>query len=82
MISQYDIVDVWYGGAWRSLVAHLLWEQEVAGSNPVAPISLSFVYCITPGTTVDAAVVAGERLFNAVKRSFFTIDTPRARGLR
>ena len=25
-------------GAWRSLVAHLLWEQGVTGSNPVAPI--------------------------------------------
>ena len=25
-------------GAWRSLVAHLLWEQGVAGSNPAAPI--------------------------------------------
>ena len=24
-------------GAWRSMVAHLLWEQGVAGSNPVAP---------------------------------------------
>ena len=24
-------------GAWRSLVAHLLWEQEVGGSNPSAP---------------------------------------------
>jgi hypothetical protein len=24
-------------GAWRSPVAHLLWEQGVAGSNPVAP---------------------------------------------
>src|SRR3954454_10580049 len=23
-------------GAWRSLVARLLWEQEVAGSNPAA----------------------------------------------
>ena len=22
--------------AWRSLVAHLLWEQRAAGSNPVA----------------------------------------------
>ena len=27
------------GGAWRSLVAHLLWEQGVAGSNPAAPTS-------------------------------------------
>ena len=24
-------------GAWRSLVARLLWEQEVLGSNPGAP---------------------------------------------
>ena len=27
------------GGAWRSLVARVLWEHQVAGSNPVAPIS-------------------------------------------
>ena len=24
-------------GAWRSLVAHLLWEQVIAGLNPVTP---------------------------------------------
>ena len=27
-------------GVWRSLVAHLLWEQRVAGSNPVSPTKL------------------------------------------
>jgi hypothetical protein len=27
-------------GEWRSLVAHLLWEQRVAGSNPVSPTNL------------------------------------------
>ena len=26
-----------YVGAWRSLVAHLLWEQGAGGSNPLAP---------------------------------------------
>ena len=26
-----------YFGTWRSLVARLLWEQDVAGSNPVVP---------------------------------------------
>ncbi len=24
-------------GEWRSLVAHLVWDQGVAGSNPVSP---------------------------------------------
>ena len=31
------IPGTWHHGAWRSLVARLLWEQEVLGSNPGAP---------------------------------------------
>ena len=29
-------------GAWRSLAARLLWEQEVGGSNPLAPTNLIY----------------------------------------
>jgi hypothetical protein len=29
-------------GAWRSLAARLLWEQEVGGSNPLAPTIIFF----------------------------------------
>ncbi len=32
MVSSFPQI-----GAWRSLVARLLWEQEVGGSNPLAP---------------------------------------------
>src|SRR5271165_3922831 len=31
--ADYAVTD----GTWRSLVAHLLWEQGVAGSNPAVP---------------------------------------------
>ena len=27
----------WFGGVWRSLVAHLVWDQGVQGSNPCTP---------------------------------------------
>ena len=28
-------------GVWRSLVAHLVWDQGVQGSNPCTPTSLT-----------------------------------------
>lgn len=34
----YKLLDT-KNGVWRNLVAHLLWEQGVVGSNPVTPIS-------------------------------------------
>src|SRR3954468_11233274 len=48
-------------GAWRSLVARLLWEQEVAGSNPAAPMTAirrwpeGFGELVRPGATRRAA---------------------------
>jgi hypothetical protein len=38
-------------GAWRSLVAHLLWEQRVGGSNPSAP---TICYWVHSGDIDDA----------------------------
>ena len=31
------VLEIFFIGAWRSLEARLLWEQEVGGSNPLAP---------------------------------------------
>ena len=40
-------------GAWRSLVAHLVWDQGVGGSNPLAPTSLE-MQCV-PVAQLDRA---------------------------
>jgi hypothetical protein len=40
-------------GAWRSLEAHLLWEQGVGGSNPLAPTKIAFSYQEEKGLEVD-----------------------------
>ena len=39
--SVYTSIPCLRVGTWRSLVAHLLWEQRVAGSNPVVPTIFS-----------------------------------------
>ena len=36
-VSDSVVLQLDFFGAWRSLVAHLLWEQRVEGSNPFAP---------------------------------------------
>jgi hypothetical protein len=38
-------------GVWRSPVARLLWEQEVPGSNPGAPMWFLAVLLPQPGVT-------------------------------
>jgi hypothetical protein len=44
-------------GAWRSLVAHLLWEQRVGSSNLSAPTSFGFALAdIAPVAQPDRAL--------------------------
>ena len=38
---RFDYLAPARRGAWRSPVARLLWEQEVPGSNPGAPIRIA-----------------------------------------
>jgi hypothetical protein len=38
--NHLTMIEIIFVGAWRSLEARLLWEQEVGGSNPLAPTKI------------------------------------------
>src|SRR5215212_3521579 len=48
-------------GAWRSLVAHLLWEQGVGGSNPLAPTATPPCGCSSTVEPQPSKLVMGVR---------------------
>src|SRR4051794_8032453 len=53
---------LFHHGAWRSLVARLLWEQEVPGSNPGAPMTgrrSAMLSDVTRGRSAGRLVRAG-----------------------
>ncbi len=55
-------------GAWRSLVAHLLWEQRVGSSNLSAPTSFEYVvYLIRSNGLRKIAPVAQPERASAFK---------------
>lgn len=50
---------------WRSLVAHLFWEQRVAGSNPVIP---------TDSSRPDQSVRAASLYVRPIRSAAFRLD--------
>ena len=48
-------------GVWRSLVAHLLWEQRVAGSNPVTPTNRKSQSRLFQGTATKSPGLWGRK---------------------
>ena len=51
---------------WRSLVARLLWEQDVAGSNPVIPTML-----YRAGPSEAGSLLSGRGVVRSATRRFF-----------
>lgn len=53
-------------GVWRSLVAHLFWEQGVQGSNPCAPTTVTpqKSFALGPAAIQCIAESDGQRVAN------------------
>ena len=70
------MIETFVIGAWRSLEARLLWEQEVGGSNPLAPtIMISTSYTINALSFLSVLIALPhpmhrlhEQLFNPLLR--------------
>ena len=58
-------------GAWRSPVARLLWEQEVPGSNPGAPMAQAE----TPPASVAGGVFVFSRTMHIQAEPPIYLDT-------
>ena len=43
-IIRIKVYNIRVGGAWRSLVAHMVWDHGAAGSNPVAPTKIDKIW--------------------------------------
>ena len=66
-VSIVDPVD----GTWRSLVAHLLWEQGVGSSNlpvPTKSVGQSMVGPSAPGVRCEARKADAKLEFNEARR--------------
>jgi AcrR family transcriptional regulator len=67
-------------GAWRSPVAHLLWEQGVAGSNPAAPIH-DHIAPLSRGGAVRCSSDPQARGRDVARSRFDSLDPERREGI-
>src|SRR5262249_17593875 len=63
-----------FSGAWLSPVERLLWEQDVGGSNPLAPISMRPLRPMRPGPRAPRR--------EAYRRARVRLGAPRSGGER
>ena len=69
------MADADFVGTWRSLVARLLWEQDVAGSNPVVPtIFQQYAWQLRYTTYSRVAIAVKTRVWFNGRTSAFQAD--------
>ena len=72
--------DTGADGAWRSLVARVLWEHEVPGSNPAAPTTLWPMIAVTGATGGVGGRVARALAAQGLALRLVVRDAARAPG--
>ena len=67
-------IDSGCGSAW---LERLVWDQEVAGSNPVTPIELNIDFICASGSVVEHHLAkVGAAGSNPVSRFFYFVPEP------
>ena len=72
LISPHRVIVIAWSlsvGAWRSLVARLLWEQEAPGSNPGAPTTIASRVGIGSYRTPPSPDIRSQQALRPIKKT-------------